>query len=75
MARLTKRNTGITDGFCSNYRRDDLIQKLGHIEHHAEDLITQVCDNYCRNREDARELGLEYICEGCPMTRLVEMID
>ena len=75
MARLTRRGSGIADGFCSNYRQEDLIQKLGHIEWQAEDLIAQVCDHYCRNREDARELGLEYICEGCPMTRLMKMID
>lgn len=75
MARLTKRSSGIADGFCSNYKRDDLIQKLGHIEHHAEDLIGQICDNYCRHREEATELGLEFICEGCPMTQLMSMIE
>ena len=33
MAKLTRRTSrGITDGFLSNYKRDDLIQKLGHIE-------------------------------------------
>ena len=75
MPKLTRRSSGITDGFLSNYRRDELIQKLGHIEYQAEDLIGQVCDNYCRHREEARELGLEFICDGCPMTRLMEMID
>lgn len=75
MPRLTKRSSGLTNGFCSNYRRDDLIQKLGHIEHSAEDLIGQVCDHYCRHREEADEIGLEFICESCPMARLMEMID
>ncbi len=75
MERLTRSSSGITDGYCSNYRRDDLIQKLGHIEHHAEHLIGQMCDRYCRYREDANELGLEFVCESCPMTRLMEMID
>lgn len=74
MARLTRRGSGITDGFVSWYERDELVQKLGLIEHKAEDLIGKVCDHYCRNREDADELGLEYICESCPMARLMEMI-
>ena len=74
MARLTRSSTGITDGFCSNYRREELIQKLGHIEHKAEDLIGQMCEHYCLHREMADEIGLEYTCEGCPMTRLMEMI-
>lgn len=75
MARLTKRSSGITDGYVSNYRRDDLLQKLGQIEHRSEDLIGQMCEHYCRHREEANELGLEFICESCPMTRLMEMID
>lgn len=75
MARLTRRSSGITDGFISGYNRDDLIQKLGHIEHRAEDLVGQICDHYCRHREEANELGLEFICENCPMTQLMEMID
>lgn len=75
MARLTRSGSGITDGYCSNYRRDDLIQKLGQIERHGEDLISQMCDRYCRYREEANELGLEFICESCPMTRLMGMIE
>ena len=75
MAKLTRRSSGITDGFVSNYRRDDLIRKLGHIEHHGKDLIGQVCDRYCKFREDANEIGLDFVCEGCPMTLLMGMID
>lgn len=75
MPRLTKRSSGLTNGFCSNYRRDDLIQKLGHIEHSAEDLIGQMCDNYCLHREEANELGLEFTCEGCHITQLMSMIE
>lgn len=75
MARLTKRSIGLTDGYISGHKRDELIQKLGQIEYQAEDLIGQICDRYCRHREEARELGLEFICENCPMTQLMEMID
>lgn len=75
MPKLTRRSSGITDGFLSGYKRDELIQKLGQIEHRAEDLIGQVCDHYCLHREMAEEIGLEFICENCPMTRLLEMIE
>jgi len=75
MAKLNRRSSGLTDGFVSGYKRDELIRKLGHIEHSAEDLIGQMCDHYCRHREEANEIGLEFICEACPMTRLMEMID
>lgn len=74
MARLTRRSIGITDGYASKYKRDELIQKLGQIEHRSEDLIGQMCECYCRHREEANELGLEFICESCPMTQLMEMI-
>jgi len=75
VARLTRRSSGITDGYASNYRRDDLIQKLGQIEHRSEDYIGQMCERYCRHREEANEIGLEFICESCPMTQLMAMID
>ena len=75
MPRLTKRSSGITDGFCSNYKRDDLIQKLGNIEHRSRSLAGKVCDQCCRHREDADEIGLEFICESCPLTALMELIE
>ena len=75
MARLTKRSSGITDGYISGYKRDELIQKLGAIEHGFDSLAENICDHYCQHRADAEEFGLEFICESCPMTRLMEMID
>ena len=75
MARLTRSGSGITDGYVSGYKRDDLIQKLGAIERHAEDLIGRMCYEYCKHREDAQTYGLEFICESCPMTQLMEMIE
>lgn len=75
MPRLTRRSSGLGDGFVSDHKRDELIQKLGSIEHRSEDLIGQMCDHYCRHREEANEIGLEFICEDCPMTQLMAMID
>lgn len=75
MTKLTKRTSGITEGYGSGYNRDDLIQKLGTIEYTGPELAKKVCSLYCRHREDAEEYGLEFICEACPMTALMEMID
>lgn len=75
MARLTRRSNGITDGFVSGYKRDELLQKLGNIEHRSEPLAEQICESYCKHREDADEIGMEFICESCPLTALMEMIE
>lgn len=75
MPKLTRRGSALTDSYVSGHNRGELIQKLGQIEHRSEDLIGVMCDQYCRHREDAKELGLEFICESCPMTRLLEMIE
>ena len=74
MAKLTKRGMGILDGFVSNYRKDELVQKLGAIEHRGEQLTSDICDHVCRYPIEADEDELPTICEACPMTRLREMI-
>lgn len=75
MALLTKRSLGITDGFTSGYKRDDLIQKLGHIEHESEDLFGELCDTYCKFREELDQCDLADRCEMCPLSRLGDMIN
>lgn len=74
MARLTRSGSGILDGYASTASRKDLVQKLGEIEHRALREAQRICDGYCKHREDAGELGLEFICESCPLTALMEMI-
>lgn len=74
MPKLTKRSLGICDGFISKYKRDDIIQKLGYIEHGAEAVAREMCDYGCRFPLEADEDELATICEACPMTRLMEMI-
>lgn len=75
MPKLTRRGSALTDSYVSGHNRGELIQKLGQIEHQSENLIGQMCECYCRHREEANELGLEFICESCPMTQLMEMIE
>ena len=75
MPKLTRRGLGITDGFASGYKRDDLIQKLGHIEYQGEQLVGGICDHVCRYMVDAEPEEMDSICEACPVTRLTELID
>lgn len=75
MPKLTKRSLGILDGFASRYQRDELIQKLGHIEHKGVELVEEICDHCCRHPGEADPDELTCICEACPVTRLREMLD
>ena len=74
MPKLTRRGLGITEGFISGCKRDELIQKLGHIEHQGEQLARDICDHACRYPTEADPDELTTICEACPVTRLMEMI-
>jgi len=75
MVRMTKRGHGITDGFVSGYKREDLVQKLGRIEHGAPELLKKMCDEHCRFPMEADEYELSGICEACPVTRVLDMIE
>lgn len=75
MAMLTRRGNGITAGFISGYKREDLVQKLGRIEAAAPALLEQMCDGHCRFPMEADEYELPGICETCPVTRVLEMIE
>ena len=77
MAKLTRRpRRGISDGFISGYKREDLIQKLGALEYGGEQLMEQVCDGVCRFREETEDpMEMDSICEGCPVTQLMELLE
>lgn len=75
MAKLTRKCQGITSGFTSGYKRDDLIQKLGHIEYQGEKLVGGICDHVCRYMVDAEPEEMDTICEACPVTGLMDLID
>lgn len=75
MALLTKRGNGITAGYISNYKREDIVQKLGRIEHAAPELLKKMCDGHCRFPLEADEWELSSICESCPITRVLDMIE
>lgn len=75
MPKLTKRGLGIMDGFTSRYQKDELVQKLGHIEHRGVELTADICDHCCRYPLEADPDELTTICEACPVTRLRELLD
>jgi hypothetical protein len=61
--------------YVTTAERYDLVQKLGAIEHQAEDLITRVCDNCCRHPYEIQDqTEMDDKCAGCAMTRLAELI-
>ena len=75
MPKLTRRGLGITDGFASGYKRDELIQKLGNIEYRGQELAGDICDHVCRYPGEADPEEMDSICEACPVTRMMELID
>lgn len=75
MAQLTRRGNGITAGYISGYKREDLVQKLGRIEAAAPALLKKMCDEHCRFPMEADEYELPGICEVCPVTRVLDMIE
>ena len=75
MAKMTKRSLGLTDGYRSDRDKKELTQKLGTIEHEAGDLAEEVCESCCKYRKKLPGAELEMRCAGCPMARLMELIE
>lgn len=74
MPKLTKRSMGLGMGYASRYKREDLIAKLGAIEHRGEAIIQEFCGK-CPRREGADPYELEDICAACSMRELAELMD
>lgn len=76
MEKLTsERRNGIKTGYWFPKTKEEVVQKLGAIEHRAEELIGQVCDECCRYPQEAQDQGeMDERCAGCAMTRLAELI-
>ena len=74
MPQLTIRSLSLMEGYSSDADKKKLVQKLGHIEHRAEDLASDICDHCCRYPKEADAEELPTICEACPAKRLMEMI-
>lgn len=75
MPKLTKRTSGLGDGFQSGYKRNELVLKLGTLEHEAPGMISEICTRYCKHPEQLDSSDLYDVCEGCPLSRLVNLLD
>lgn len=61
--------------YASDYSKEEVVQKLGLVEHRSEELIGAVCDHICfflREVED-QEVMTE-LCDMCPLSRLGELL-
>lgn len=54
--------------------QQELIEKLGQIEHRSETLIGEICDYCCTSILGKTPEEAEAICGRCPATKLAEMI-
>ena len=74
MAKLTQRALCLTEDFRSDRSKKELILKLGNIEHHAEDLLDDVCVFHCKFSKKLSRDELDSICAACPVTQLMALI-
>ena len=76
MSKLTgERVNGIKTGYWSPSKKDDLVQKLGAIEHKAHELKIEICVYACRFPSSERILMDNGLCKSCPLIKLMSMID
>lgn len=70
----SERVNGIKTGYWSMRKKDELVQRLGAIEHRAPRLIEQACElchlPYVTENQDE----LEEKCEVCPLGYLEKLI-
>ena len=74
MAKLTQRALCLTEDFRSDCGKRELVRKLGNIEHHAEDLLDDVCVYRCKFSKKLSRDELDSICAACPVTQLMALI-
>lgn len=75
MSKLTsERVNGIKAGYWSAAKKDELVQKLGAIEHLAPRLLKKTCIGVClHSPEDDREH--DEVCRGCPVYELTMLVE
>lgn len=54
--------------------QQELIEKLGTIEHRSEALIGDICDYCCTNPLGKTPEEAQDICDRCPATKLAGLI-
>lgn len=72
MENLTcERCSGIKSGYWSPARKDDLVQKLGAIEHKAPPLLWEICGTKC---DIMYWDQIADKCSSCPVQKLSGLI-
>lgn len=75
MNKLTSERMSTTKGgYWSPSRKDDLVQKLGAIEHRAPALAADVCSQICQYPGKLTQEELEARCETCPLDQMMKLI-
>lgn len=73
MKLTSERVNGIKAGYWSAAKKDELVQKLGAIEHLAPRLLKNTCIGVClHSPEDDREQ--DEVCRGCPVYELMILV-
>ena len=77
MAKLTsERVNGIRSGYWSPAKKEELAQRLGALEHRGPEMLSDICDHYCKyveRYEFSEEQRME-LCDNCPMNHLLVMM-
>lgn len=68
MMLTSERVNGIKTGYWTVAKKDELVQKLGAIEHKAPDLLSRCCRYICGTHEERGP------CEECPVRELSELV-
>lgn len=75
MAKLTSvRVNGIRGGYWSASKKEELVQRLGDLEHKAPRMLERLCDNYCKHAGQGNSEIVQKICDDCPMNSLMRMV-
>ena len=72
MKLTSERSNGIKTGYWSPARKDDLVQRLGAIEHKAPALLREICRKKCIVLARDRMSGSR--CGGCEVYQLAVLI-
>ena len=69
MKLTSKRCSDDVAGYRSTAKKDELVQRLGELEHQVPDMLDEICDKCCRwpytIRDQAR---MTEICDACAIT-------
>lgn len=72
MKLTSERCSGIKSGYWSKAKKDQLVQRLGAIEHKGAPLIQIACNKKCCGNQRLRMSGA--MCDNCEIYKLALLI-